>query len=51
MTDNPALQHWDCDKCDQTYPSPVALSFPPMHACPTLRSRTRREFKLKTVKT
>lgn len=50
MTDNPALQHWDCDKCDQTHKTYLNLSSPPTHPCPSPKSRVRREFKLKAVK-
>lgn len=48
--DNAALQHWDCDKCSQTYNSPVALNWPPQHRCGGQHARTLKDFKLKEVK-
>ncbi len=47
MKDNAAIQVWVCDHCPTVYRSPLALSFPPVHHCPSLRARLIRDFKLK----
>lgn len=42
----PVVSVYECDKCSFTYESPIRLSAPPIHRCPSPKSSKTREAKL-----
>ena len=42
----PVVSVYGCDKCSFTYESPIRLTEPPIHHCPSPKSSKTREAKL-----